>query len=120
MPAIIILRPADTAALERIHAALAHYDIAIFVSANAVEYGVPDPRRWPARLQAFAPGPGTAAALVAVGIAAGVLAAFLVGIDRPNQQWSLESSLAELERLADTAGAETVAITTQRSPLAPP
>ena len=40
--------------------------------------------------------------------------AVLVGIDRPNQQWSLQSSFAELERLADTAGAETVAITTQR------
>ena len=40
--------------------------------------------------------------------------AVLVGIDRPNQKWSLESSLAELERLADTAGAETVAVTTQK------
>ncbi|MDO5116934.1 MAG: GTPase HflX [Eggerthellaceae bacterium] len=40
--------------------------------------------------------------------------AVLVGIDRPNQKWSLASSLAELERLADTAGAETVAVTTQK------
>lgn len=68
VPAIIILPPADTVALERVHASLAGYDIAIFVSANAVEYGVPEPRRWPARLRAFAPGPGTAAALVAVGV----------------------------------------------------
>ena len=68
VPAIIILPPADAAALERVHASLAHYDLAIFVSANAVEYGVPDPRRWPARLRTFAPGPGTAAALVAVGV----------------------------------------------------
>ena len=45
------------------------YDIAIFVSANAVEYGVPAPRSWPATLMAFAPGPGTAAALAATGIA---------------------------------------------------
>lgn len=75
VPAIIILAPADAAALERVHASLARYDIAIFVSANAVEYGVPDPRRWPGRLQTFAPGPGTAAALVAVGIADPVIPA---------------------------------------------
>ena len=40
--------------------------------------------------------------------------AILVGVDRPNQKWSLDSSLAELERLADTAGADTVAKTTQK------
>lgn len=40
--------------------------------------------------------------------------AILVGVDRPNSEWSLESSLAELERLADTAGADTVAVTTQK------
>ncbi len=67
-PAIAILPPADPDALSRAHAALADYDIAVFVSANAVEYGAPDPRRWPAKLAAFAPGPGTAEALAAVGI----------------------------------------------------
>ena len=40
--------------------------------------------------------------------------ALLVGVERPNQQWSLESSLSELERLADTAGADVVAQTTQK------
>ena len=50
-PAIAILAPADPEALERAHAALATYDVAIFVSANAVEHGAPDPRRWPARVQ---------------------------------------------------------------------
>ena len=40
--------------------------------------------------------------------------AILVGVDRPNQKWSLDSSLAELERLVDTAGADTVAKTTQK------
>lgn len=40
--------------------------------------------------------------------------AILVGVDRPNQEWSLESSLAELERLAWTAGADMVAKTSQR------
>ncbi len=67
-PAIAILPPADPEALSRVHAALSDYDIAVFVSANAVEYGAPDWRRWPAKLTAFAPGPGTAEALAAVGI----------------------------------------------------
>ena len=40
--------------------------------------------------------------------------AVLVGVKRPNQQWPTESSLAELERLAQTAGAEVVATTFQR------
>lgn len=40
--------------------------------------------------------------------------AVLVGVERPGMPYTLDSSLAELERLADTAGADTVAITTQR------
>lgn len=40
--------------------------------------------------------------------------AVLVGVERSNQEWSLESSLAELERLAWTAGADTVAQTSQK------
>ncbi|HIT45926.1 MAG TPA: GTPase HflX [Candidatus Aphodovivens excrementavium] len=40
--------------------------------------------------------------------------AILVGVERPKSNWSIESSLAELERLADTAGADTVAVTTQK------
>jgi uroporphyrinogen-III synthase len=68
-PAIVILPPEDSVALERAHAALGDYDYAVFVSANAVEYGVPDARRWPERLIAFAPGPGTAQVLADAGIA---------------------------------------------------
>lgn len=67
-PAIVILPPADRSALAQVHARLADYDFAFFVSANAVEYGAPDPSRWPPALVAFAPGPGTAEALAAVGI----------------------------------------------------
>ena len=37
-----------------------------------------------------------------------------MGVERPEQEWTLESSLAELERLAWTAGADTVAQTTQK------
>lgn len=40
--------------------------------------------------------------------------AVLVGIERPGSPWPLSSSLAELERLADTAGADVVATTSQR------
>lgn len=40
--------------------------------------------------------------------------AILVGVDRPGAKWPVSSSLAELERLADTAGADTVATTTQK------
>lgn len=68
-PAIVIEPPVDGSALRRAHDALERYDYAVFVSANAVEFGAPDPRRWPAKLVAFAPGQGTAEALLAVGIA---------------------------------------------------
>lgn len=40
--------------------------------------------------------------------------AVLVGVDRPGTTWPLTSSLAELERLVDTAGADVVASTTQK------
>lgn len=40
--------------------------------------------------------------------------AVLVGVDRPGAAWPLVSSLAELERLVDTAGADVVAVTSQR------
>ena len=40
--------------------------------------------------------------------------AILVGVELPNSKWPIDSSLAELERLADTAGVDTVATVTQR------
>jgi uroporphyrinogen-III synthase len=67
-PAIVILPPEDRTALERAQREIARYEYAVFVSANAVEYGVGDPAAWPEHLTAFAPGPGTAAALASVGI----------------------------------------------------
>lgn len=69
-PAIAILPPDDHAALARAHAELGQYAAAVFVSANAVEFGAPDPARWPRHLVTFAPGPGTAEALADVGIVA--------------------------------------------------
>ncbi len=67
-PAIVILPPENRESLERAQATLSSYDFAVFVSGNAVEYGVADPQHWPATLVALAPGPGTAEALAAVGI----------------------------------------------------
>ena len=40
--------------------------------------------------------------------------AVLVGVEQPGMRWNISSSLAELKRLADTAGADTVAVTTQK------
>lgn len=40
--------------------------------------------------------------------------ALIVGVDRPGLSWPLQATLAELERLVDTAGADVVARTTQR------
>lgn len=68
-PAIVILPPDDFAPLAAVHARLLDFDVAVFVSANAVEFGAPDASRWPKGLVAIAPGPGTAEALAAVGIA---------------------------------------------------
>jgi len=65
-PAIAILPPSDDALLARAHASLASYDAAVFVSANAAEYGAPG--QWPRNVAAYATGPGTAGALRAVGV----------------------------------------------------
>ena len=65
-PAIAILPPSDPAVLARAHAALASYDAAVFISANAAEYGAPG--QWPRGVVAYATGPGTAAAMRAVGV----------------------------------------------------
>jgi uroporphyrinogen-III synthase len=67
-PVIVILPPVDRTLLDRVHATLDRYHIAIFVSANAVEFGAPAPQSWPPQLRTFAPGPGTAAALAAAGM----------------------------------------------------
>ncbi|MDD6785924.1 MAG: GTPase HflX [Eggerthellales bacterium] len=40
--------------------------------------------------------------------------ALLVGVERPGMRWSLESTLDELARLVDTAGAEVITRTTQK------
>ncbi len=97
-PAIVILPPLDRAALDRAHATLASYDIAVFVSANAVEFGAPDPRAWPPSLRIFAPGLGTAEALAGVG---------LMGAQIPRTTFDSEGLLA-LPDLHDVAGRRVV------------
>lgn len=67
-PTLVILPPEDAQALADAQCRLAQFDYAVFVSANAAEFGVGDPGDWPATLPAFAPGPGTAAALAAAGL----------------------------------------------------
>jgi uroporphyrinogen-III synthase len=97
-PAIVILPPQDTAALARAHARLHEFDLAIFVSANAVEYGAPDPKRWPEGLTILAPGTGTGEALLAVG---------LPGTRIPTTSNDSEGLLA-LPELIDVAGKRVV------------
>lgn len=67
-PAIVIVPPEDERGLSVVRQNMDSYDAAIFVSANAVEFGVGDPGRWPPTLPVFAPGPGTASALAGLGI----------------------------------------------------
>jgi uroporphyrinogen-III synthase len=67
-PAIVVVPPDDTARLDAAKQNLDRYDAVVFVSANAVEFGVDDGSQWPSRTVCFAPGPGTAAALATIGI----------------------------------------------------
>lgn len=93
-PAIVILPPADRRALDAALAQLTNYDIAVFVSANAVEYGVPSGLRWPPGLVTIAPGPGTGEALAAVGVE---------GAKVPLERYDSEGMLA-LPALHDVEG----------------
>ena len=97
-PAIVILPPEDRRALDDAQRSLSRFDYAIFVSANAAEFGVGDPAAWPPRLPAFAPGPGTAAALAAAGIA---------DVRQPRSTMDSEG-LLELPELAAPAGRQVI------------
>ncbi len=97
-PAIVILPPLDGERLAGVHAALGDYDIAIFVSANAVEFGAPPAGTWPARLVTYAPGLATAEALAAAGIADARV---------PVKSWDSEG-LLELPDLRDVTGKRVV------------
>jgi uroporphyrinogen-III synthase len=93
-PTIVILPPPDRRALDDALRRLEQFDFAVFVSANAVEYGVPADRPWPAAVRAIAPGPGTAAALHARGVGQVLV---------PAERFDSEGILA-LPELADVHG----------------
>ena len=93
-PTLEILPPADPDTLARRLADLATYDLAIFVSPTAVQYGLAAVSAWPPGLRAAGVGQGTAAALRAAGIQT-VLA--------PREGADSEHLLA-LPELADMAG----------------
>ena len=95
-PAIVILPPVDPAALERAHASLGSYHAAVFISANAAEYGAPG--QWPLNVVAYATGPGTAGALRAVGVP---------DVTIPQTTYDSEGLLA-LPALADLRGKRVV------------
>jgi uroporphyrinogen-III synthase len=97
-PTIAILPTDDTQALDDVRRRLAQFDYAIFVSANAAEFGIGDPAAWPAGLPAFAPGPGTAAALAAAGVG---------DVRQPRTTMDSEG-LLELDEFAAPAGKRVV------------
>jgi uroporphyrinogen-III synthase len=92
--AIVILPPDDRTQLADVHSNLDRYDMAIFVSANAVEFGARPAGAWPSALRTFAPGPGTAEALAAAGIPDTRI---------PAKSWDSEG-LLELPDLAHVGG----------------
>ena len=67
-PTLEILPPRDAALLARRVAALADYQLAIFISPTAVERGLAAIPAWPAGLRGAGVGQGSAAALRAAGI----------------------------------------------------
>lgn len=75
-PTLAINPAADTAAARAALAALEHYDLVIFVSANAVEQALAlrPPADWPAGLRCAALGAGTARALARFGLSVWLVA----------------------------------------------
>ncbi len=88
-PVIEIRGPSDPRALQDLIANLDRFDLAVFVSTNAVEYFVPlalEKGPWPASLRTAAIGARTAQALAEQGTPAGIV---------PAQRFDSEALLAE-------------------------
>lgn len=101
LPAIEIRPPEDTAPLEALVGRLADYDLAVFISVNAVHYGLDfilARRTWPAGLQIAAVGLASNAALERYGLSASLV---------PEHEYSSEGLLA-LDELADMHGKRVV------------
>lgn len=101
LPAIEIRPPADTAPLTALVARLDEYDLAVFISVNAVQYGLEfilARRSWPQQLQIAAVGLASNAALERYGLYASLV---------PEHEFSSEGLLA-LAALADMHGRRVV------------
>lgn len=93
-PALAILPTSRPDALKAVLAGLGGYDLAIFISPSAAEWGLAEAGPWPAGLQVAAVGQGTARALAARGISPALV---------PETGADSEHLLA-LPQLADVAG----------------
>jgi uroporphyrinogen-III synthase len=94
LPAIEILPPADPADLDRVINVLDQYDLAVFISVNAVQTGlaaIQSVRSWPDTLKLATVGPASAAAVAACGLSVDL---------QPAQSYSSEG-LLELDELQD-------------------
>jgi uroporphyrinogen-III synthase len=94
LPAIDILEPVDSYNLESVVAALANYDLAVFISANAVTRGldyISAHGEWPTHVRIATVGVSSAEALVPYGLAADLV---------PEHNFSSEGLLA-LDDLQD-------------------
>lgn len=69
-PALAILPPSDPEALRAALDGLEGYDLAIFISPSAVEWGLDAVGQWPGHVAVAAVGQGTAAALASRGVVA--------------------------------------------------
>jgi uroporphyrinogen-III synthase len=101
LPAIEIRPPGDSAPLVALTERLDDYDLAVFISVNAVHYGLEfilARRAWPARVQIAAVGLASNAALERHGLRASLV---------PEHEYSSEGLLA-LEALADMHGRRVV------------
>ena len=101
LPAIEILEPADNYRLEEVTDTLEDYDLAVFVSVNAVRNGVEfilNRRDWPEETLIATVGASSAAALLPYGLSVDLL---------PEHQYNREA-LLEQELLQDMSGQSVV------------
>ena len=97
LPAIEIIEPADSYRLEALTDTLEDYDLAVFVSVNAVRMGVEfilNHRDWPADTRIATVGASSAAALLPYGLSVDL---------QPEHQYNSEALLA-LDELQDMSG----------------
>jgi len=97
LPAIEILKPADSYRIEALTDTLEDYDMAVFVSVNAVKMGLEfilNQRDWPANTRIATVGASSAEALLPYGLSVDLV---------PEHQYNSEALLA-LDELQDMSG----------------